>query len=79
MDTSKTVSFMVFHSNAQANIIKGLLESNGIECFLSNENAPFSSPMFNTDLGLIRLHVMEKDVQQARMILTGHVEDMPDR
>ena len=75
MDTSRTIVFMVFHSNTQANVTKGLLEANGIDCFLSNENAPFGAPIFNTEIGLIRLHILEKDVLLARSILTGHVEE----
>lgn len=75
MDTSKTIVFMVFHSNAQANIIKSLLESNGVNCFLSNENAPYSTPVFNSEIGLIRLHILEKDTQLAKMILTGKVDE----
>ena len=79
MDTSKTVVFMVFHSNAQANIIKGLLEANEVPCFLSNENGPYGVPFFSTELGLIRLNILEKDIALAKSILTGnHIENSAD-
>ena len=71
MDTSKTSILMVFHSIPQAKIIEGLLKSNGITCFLSNEDGVALNPFFIETQGSIKLHVAENEVDAARGILTG--------
>ncbi|MDR0384881.1 MAG: DUF2007 domain-containing protein [Prevotellaceae bacterium] len=69
MDKSKTTVLMVFHSVPQAKIIKGLLEANNIQCFLSTETAVFGT--FFSDDSSIKLYVMEEDYSAAKELLTG--------
>jgi hypothetical protein len=69
MDNSKTAVLMVFHSMPQAKIIKGLLEANEIQCFLSTETTIFGS-FFSND-NSIKLYVMEKDYAAAKELLMG--------
>jgi hypothetical protein len=73
MDDSKTTVLMVLHSMPQAKIIKGLLEANDIQCFLSTETAVFGT--FFSDNSSIRLYVMEKDYYAAKEFLSGSWQD----
>ncbi|MDR1584475.1 MAG: DUF2007 domain-containing protein [Prevotellaceae bacterium] len=73
MDNSKTAVLMVFHSTPQAKIIKGLLESNDIQCFLSTETATFGT--FFSDDNSIKLYVMEEDYSAAKELLMGSWQD----
>jgi hypothetical protein len=69
MDDSKTTVLMVFHSVPQANIIKGLLEANDIQCFLSAETGSILGSFFSDDS--IKLFVLEKDYIMAKEFLTS--------
>jgi len=69
MQKDKTLVFKEFGSTGEANIIKSLLESNGIQCFLSNENNPFTGSILTDSLFGIRLNLMEKDMQRAQELL----------
>jgi hypothetical protein len=71
MLNDKTSVLMVFHSLPQAKIIEGLLASNGIACFLSNESGAVLNPIFEPDNTSIRLHVRESDIVVAKEILMG--------
>lgn len=71
MLNDKTSVLMVFHSLPQAKIIEGLLASNGIACFLSNESGAILRPIFESDNDSIRLHVRESDIAVAKEILMG--------
>jgi len=70
MDNSKTAVLMVFHSIPQAKIVKGLLEANDIQCFLSSESNALIGNFFSND-DSIKLYVLEKDYHTAKEILTG--------
>ncbi len=56
-------------SEAEAQVIKGLLESYGIPCFLKSNAAP-SVHMFTVDgMGEVRVVVMESMVRKARELI----------
>jgi hypothetical protein len=73
MDDSRTVVLMVFHSMPQAKIVKGLLEANHIQCFLSTETEPFVGTFFSDNS--IKLYVLENDFRVAKDILMGDWQD----
>jgi hypothetical protein len=75
MDNSKTAVLMVLHSMPQARVIKGLLEANNIQCFLSTESAVFGT--FFSDNSTIKLYVMEEDYLAAKEFLIGSLNDEP--
>jgi hypothetical protein len=61
------IVFDTFNSLIEANIIKSKLDAFGIPCFLSEENLTFlTTPLLS---GGIRLHIFEKDKEQAVEIL----------
>jgi len=66
----KIVVVKTFDNSFQAYLIKGKLESEGIECFLTNENLTTLIPNFTNllDMG-IGLMVSEEDYPKAREII----------
>jgi len=58
-----------FTNYIEANIVMGNLESQGINCWLKDENTITVIPIYNTVLGGIKLMVAEDQVEDARTIL----------
>lgn len=58
--------------SAEAQIFKGLLESNGIEVFVRDEFTTNSNPIFSNAIGGVKLFVRPESLEQARKLL-GHV------
>jgi hypothetical protein len=57
-------------SSINANLIKSKLESEGVECYLHNENFSNMMPHFHNLLGSgIRIMVLDEDLQKAKRIL----------
>ena len=62
---NKLVIFKTFNNPLDANITKGLLETNGIESFLQDENTVYANPVFTTAIGGVKLLVKESDYLNA--------------
>jgi len=63
----------VYHASGEleANIIKGLLETNGIPCILKSD-AAFSVHAFTVDgMGEVTVAVLESMAEEARRIISG--------
>ncbi len=57
------------YTNAfSANIAKGMLENNGIQAWVANENMPYIT---NTDLLAVELFVNEEDYLEAKRLLAA--------
>jgi len=69
MDTDKIVVYQAFIDPINANIVKGLLDSYGIECFLSDENMVTLNAMYSAAVGGVKLHVFVKDIDRITAIL----------
>ena len=67
--TDKIVVYQAFSDPINANIVKGLLDSYEIECFLSDENIVNLNAMYNAAVGGVKLNVFEKDVDRISEIL----------
>jgi DNA-directed RNA polymerase subunit RPC12/RpoP len=66
-ENNPIIVFNTFNSSIEANIIKAKLDAFGIPCFLSEENLTMlTTPLLS---GGIRLHLFERDRQQAQEIL----------
>jgi hypothetical protein len=64
------ITFKTFNSSIEANMIKGILESNGIQCFLTNENFSTLMPGYSGMLGGgIQLMIDDKDLDAAQSII----------
>ena len=65
------VLYRTFDSSVEANIVKDVLETNGVPCSLSNEIFSSVLPLTNSSVGGIRLNVFAEDVDKADMILSS--------
>lgn len=62
------VTFMIFADPNEANVVKTKLESEGIFCFLANEELMFS-PNLRTVIGQVELKVKPQDLKKAKRII----------
>lgn len=69
MDDDKIVVYETFMDPINANIVKGLLGSYGIECFLTDENMVTLNAMYSSAVGGVKLNVFEKDIEQINNLL----------
>lgn len=77
MSEEKIVVYQTFSDPVNANIVKGLLDSHGIRCFLSDENIISVNALYAQAVGGVKLNVFEKDIQLIHSILTSNVPE-PD-
>jgi hypothetical protein len=63
----KVIVVQRFDNYLQANAVKARLDSQGIECFLSDEKA--ANPFHLKGKTVVKLHVSEKDQELTRRIL----------
>lgn len=61
---------------AEAYIVKGRLEDEGITCYIRDEHILSVNPLYNSALGGIKLCVQESDVESAMKIL-AELESTP--
>lgn len=67
------VTLMICDNNVQAHLMKGALESEGIQAFIANEHFNAVIPGYNNMGGIgIRLMVDDPDVPKAIEILTAY-------
>jgi hypothetical protein len=78
MNTDNIVVYQSFADPIKANIVKGLLESYEIECFLSDENMAGMYSPYTPALGGIKLNVFEKDISRIDSILNAENSDAED-
>lgn len=66
----QTIRLMTCESSVEANIIKGRLESEGIECFIANENFSNLMPHYNNIMGSgAQIIIKEDDLDKAKQLL----------
>jgi hypothetical protein len=75
MNSEKIVVYETFADPIKANIVKGLLESYGIECFLTDENIVTLNALYSIAVGGVKLNIFEKDIDKVSSILQS--ENMP--
>jgi hypothetical protein len=68
-EDAKLVAVRRFRDLPDALLAKGLLDSENIKCFLSDENTVRMDWLWSNALGGVRLWVREEDVQQAVELL----------
>jgi len=67
---SKFQQIATYQYSSEAYLIKGKLESEGIEVFLQNENTINTDPLLSNALGGVKIFVYAKDVENALQILS---------
>jgi hypothetical protein len=68
-ETEKIIIFTSFDNVIAANIAKTKLDAYGIPCFLTEENFTGLYPLRNDIFPGVRLHIFEKDFDQAKEVL----------
>ncbi|MNK08986.1 hypothetical protein D3C87_269330 [compost metagenome] len=63
------VTFKTFDNSIDAHILKIKLESEGITCFLFDENIVTVNPLYSNLVGGIKLKINEEDLIHAKNIL----------
>ena len=73
----KLVTVFTFNFPYEAYIVRGRLESEGIECFLQNDIILQLNPFATSAIGGVNLQVMERDLNSTIKILkeTGYIKD----
>lgn len=61
----------------EAHILKSKLESEGILCFLQDENIVSLNPLYNYAVGGIKLNIRSTDIEQVKHILE-EIENSPN-
>ena len=82
MNDDKIVVYKTFTDPNSAHIVKGLLDSFGIECFLADENIVTLNAMYSSAVGGVKLNVFEKDLDRISAILESEnvtAEATPER
>ncbi|HAH23819.1 MAG TPA: hypothetical protein DCL77_08690 [Prolixibacteraceae bacterium] len=69
MNDDKIVVYETFSDPINAHIVKGLLNSYGIECYLSDELMSTLNIAYCAAIGGVKLHVFEKDIDRIQVIL----------
>lgn len=63
------VTVKSFDSHIEAHLVKSKLESEGIVCFLFDENMVSINPLYSIMVGGIKLKVADTDLEEALMIM----------
>ena len=74
MENIKTKSLIVCDNLAEAHILQGKLENEGINCFLTNENFTNLMPLYNNMLNSgIHIMINELDYDKARELVKDKI------
>lgn len=65
----KIIVFETFYNPIEANIVKSRLLDSGLQCFLTDEHTIGMNPLYTQALGGIKLHIFERDLEQASALL----------
>lgn len=71
MKESKIIVLERFNEVTRAEIIKALLEDNGINCSLSHETIQTVLPYISSGVAPVELLINEDDLDKAREIITS--------
>lgn len=71
MEDDKVVAYKTFMRPFEASIVKGLLDANGMECFLSNEIFASRNPIYSSNVNGMKLNVFAKDIPKINELLNS--------
>ncbi len=75
-ESAKLVEICRATGNLQAQMLKGLLEANGIACMLTGEAISRIGPITVDGLGEVPILVREEDAEAARAVLQKSAPDV---
>lgn len=70
------ITLKTFDNSVEAHILRSRLESEGIPCFLFDENMISLNPLYNVTLGGIKLKIHNNDLERANKII-AEIENTP--
>lgn len=76
MCVMKLVTIKTYDDGISAHIAKSTLESEGIMCYIYDENIVTLNPLYNFAVGGIKLKVNEEDIAKAQQFLNS-IEHKP--
>lgn len=71
MNNEMLVVLGEYPSDIDANIVKGVLETNGVRCIITNEIISSLLPIASLSPDMVRVMVFERDLDEARRILAS--------
>jgi hypothetical protein len=71
------VVYAMYNDPVEANIVKGVLESNGVVAGVMGDSLA-NALMQGFTQGTVRVVVFRKDLQKAREIMDSRAEEMPE-
>ncbi len=74
----KLIAVRRFRDLPEALVAKGMLDSAGVKCFLSDENTVRMDWLWSNALGGVRLWVREDDLPDAATLLSPEYSNDPD-
>lgn len=69
---SEFVTIFSTRSPVEADVVRGLLEANGVMAFISNATSRSIFPFSVSELGEVRIAVHPDEVEEAKRIIEGH-------
>ena len=79
MKDDDLVVFGRYYSDADAYMVKGVLETNGVPCIINNEIMSSVYPITVTSLGEIKVLVFRRDLELAHKIMRSKPVDDPEK
>jgi len=71
MEDDRIVTYKTYLRPFEAYIVKGLLDSKKISCFLSNEVFASRNPIYSCNVNGMKLNVFEKDISKINELLNS--------
>ena len=65
----KLITLKTFDNSIEAHLLKVKLESEGIRCFIFDQNIVSMNPLFNITVGGIKLNISDADQDKALSVL----------
>ncbi len=78
MNKERLVVLGEYPSDIDANIVKGVLETNGVRCAITNEIVSSLLPIASLSPDMVRVMVFEHDLPLAQKILASAPSDLSD-
>jgi len=79
MGIDKLITIGKFSQTPEAHIVKGKLESMGVECFLQDQHLVSINWLYSNAIGGVKLQVKSSDVPRAFEILSKHQGSHPKK
>ncbi len=74
--TMNLITIKTFNDGISSHIVKARLESEGIQCFVYDENIVTLNPLYNIAVGGVKLKINEEDRERALTVLRS-IDETP--